>query len=162
MSRITLLVSSALLAYASSMQVFASEVKYDGQSCYAGPIQLIQHADGFVAGSYAIVGMSPGWEGSPLKMISSHCLGAFSIVSGQYDENGTCEFVDADGDKMFNTYGRKGDPVKAVGTVQFVHGTGKFAGITGEGKFIPIGTFPPAAPNMATGCNHEWGTYNIK
>ena len=32
----------------------------------------------------------------------------------------------------------------------------------GEGKFIPIGTFPPAAPNMATGCNHEWGTYNTR
>ena len=45
----------------------------------------------------------------------------------------------------------------------YVHGTGKFAGISGEGKWLPIGVFPPTGmPDMTTACNHEWGTYNIK
>ena len=43
-----------------------------------------------------------------------------------------------------------------------VHGTGKLADITGEGKWMPIGTFPPIEPSTTTACNHEWGTMNIK
>jgi hypothetical protein len=96
-------------------------------------------------------------------MNSGRCLGAFSIVNGQQDENGSCEFVDAAGDKYFLVYARKGDPAKAEGTWRFVHGTGKFADMTGEGKWMPIGTFPASGmPNMSNGCNRQWGSYNMK
>jgi hypothetical protein len=61
-------------------------------------------------------------------------------------------------------YARKGDPAKAEGTYRLVKGTGKFAGVTGGGKYIPIGTFPPppGTPGMTTGCNHDWGSLTIK
>ena len=161
MSRMILLVSSALRASAFSTQVFAAEGKFDQQSCYAGPVHLIQHADGIMSGSYAVVGMTPGSASDPLefRMLTGHCLGAFSIVNGQLDENGTCEYVNPAGDKYFGAYSRKGDPAKAEGTWRYLHGTGKFAGIIGDGHFMPIGPFPPAAENMTTACNHEWGTY---
>ena len=163
MSRMTFVFSGALLASAFSTQVFAAEVKFDQQSCFAGPIQLIQHADGILSGSYAVIGTSPGTEGTPFRMNSGRCLGAFSIVNGQQDENGSCEFVDAAGDKYFLVYARKGDPAKAEGTWRFVHGTGKFADMTGEGKWMPIGTFPDSGmPNMTNGCNRQWGSYNMK
>ena len=45
MSRMTLVFSCALLASALSTQLFAAEVKTDGQTCYTGPIHLIQHAE---------------------------------------------------------------------------------------------------------------------
>ena len=108
MSRMTLVFSSALLASAFSTQVFAAEVKIDHQSCYAGPTHLIQHADGMVFGSYAVIGTSPGTEGTPFRMMSGQCLGAFSDVSGQHDENGSCEFVDAGGDKFFRAMRESG------------------------------------------------------
>jgi hypothetical protein len=163
MSRTMLLVSSAFLASFFLTQAFAEEIKYDLQNCYAGPIQITQE-DGLVAGSYAVLIMSPGKEGTPLERSSGRCLGAFSIIDGQLDENGTCEWVNATGDKAFSVYARKGDPAKTEGTYRFVKGTGKFAGVTGGGKFIPIGTFPPppGAPGMATGCNHDWGSLTIK
>jgi hypothetical protein len=162
MSRKTLVFSSALLASAFSTQVFAAEVKTDSQTCYTGPIQLIQHADGILSGSYAVVGSSPGVEGTPFRMMSGRCLGAFSDVSGVHDENGSCEFVDAGGDKYFIVYSRKGDPA-SEGTWRVVHGTGKFADMSGGGKWMPIGNFPPSGmPNMFNGCNHEWGSYNLK
>jgi hypothetical protein len=163
MSRMTLVFSGALLASAFSTQVFAAEVKFDQQTCYTGPIHLIQHADGILSASYAVIGTSPGTEGTPFRMMSGRCLGAFSNVSGEYDENGSCEFVDAAGDKFFGVYARKGDPAKAEGTWRVVHGTGKFTDMSGGGKWMPIGTFPASGmPNMFNGCNHEWGSYNMK
>jgi len=129
-----------------------------GEVCYAGPAHLIQHADGLLFGSYAVIGTSPGTEGTPFRMMSGQCLGAFSDVSGQHDENGSCEFVDAAGDKYFGVYSRKGDPAKAEGTWRIIHGTGKFADMSGGGKWMPIGNFPASGmPNMFNGCNHEWG-----
>jgi hypothetical protein len=163
MSRMTLVFSSALLASAFSTQVFAAEVKTDSQTGYAGPIHLIQHAEGILSGSYAAVGSSLGMEGTPFRMISGRCLGAFSDVSGVHDENGSCEFVDAGGDKYFIVYSRKGDPAKDEGAWRVVHGTGKFADMSGGGKWMPIGNFPPSGmPNMLNGCNHEWGSLNMK
>ena len=135
MSRMTLVFSGILLASAFSTQVFAAEVKIDQQTCYTGPSQIIQHADGILSGSYAVVGSSPGMEGTPFRMMSGRCLGAFSDVSGVHDENGSCEFVNAGGDKYFIVYSRKGDPAKTEGTYRVVHGTGKFADISGEGKW---------------------------
>ncbi len=163
MSRMTLIFSGALLASAFSTQVFAAEIKFDQQTCYVGPTHLIQHADGILSASYAVIGTSPGTEGTPFRMMSGQCLGAFSSVKNEYDENGSCEFVDSAGDKFFGVYSRKGDPAKAEGTWRVVHGTGKFADMTGGGKWMPIGTFPASGmPNMFNGCNHEWGSYNMK
>jgi hypothetical protein len=42
MSRMTLVFSGALLASAFSTQVCAAEVKFDQQTCYTGPVHLIQ------------------------------------------------------------------------------------------------------------------------
>lgn len=163
MSRMTLMFSGILLASAFSTQVFSAEVKTDGQTCYTGSINLIQHADGILSASYAVVGSSPGTEGSPFRMMSARCLGAFSNVNGAHDENGSCEFVDTAGDKYFLVYSRKGDPAKAEGTWRVVHGTGKFADMSGGGGWMPIGNFPPSGmPNTINGCNHEWGSVNMK
>lgn len=163
MSRLTLMFSGVLLASAFSTQVFSAEVKIDGQTCYTGPIQLIQHAEGILSASYAVVGSSPGTEGTPFRMMTARCLGAFSSVSGAHDENGSCELADPAGDKYFVVYSRKGDPAKVEGTWRVVHGTGKFADMSGGGKWMPIGNFPPSGmPGMFNGCNHESGTLNMK
>jgi hypothetical protein len=140
---------------------YATDFKFDQQSCYSGPLHLMQHADGIIGGSYDGTGMVQGTEGTPFHMLSGRCVGAFTIINGDYNENGSCEFWNATGDKYFGVYARKGDPAKAEGTWQTVHGTGKFAGITGEAKFIPVTNFPPV-PNVLSTCNHEWGTNSVK
>jgi len=114
-SRMTLVFSGVL--FASATQVVAAEVKIDQQTCYAGPAHLIQHADGMLFGSYAVIGTTPGTEGTPFRMLSGQCLGAFSDIRG------------------------------------------KFADMSGGGKWMPIGNFPPSGmPNMFNGCNHESGS----
>ncbi len=163
MSRM-LVLSSALLASVFATQVLAAEGKIDGHTCYAGPVQVTQD-EGILAGSYAVVGMGLGIQDTPFSdLLSSRCVGAFSLVNGQIEQHSTCEYVNTSGEKYFLIAERKGDPAKAEGTWHFIHGTGKFAGITGGGGWMPIGAFPPApgAPNTTMSCNHEWGTYNIK
>ena len=85
----------------------------------------------------------------------------FTIIDGDYSESGSCQYWNAAGDKIFGVYARKGDVAKAEGTWRVVQGTGKFEGITSEGNWIPLAPFPPV-PNVATQCNHEWGTYTLK
>jgi hypothetical protein len=157
---IVFLVSSALLASAYLTQASAEEVKYDVQNCYASVAQVTQ-ADGLMAGSYtaSVIG---GINEGPLEKMSGRCLGAFSIVDGQLNENGTCEWVNATGDKLFSVYARKGDPAKDEGSYHYVKGTGKFAGVAGGGKWIPIKTLPPAPGGVAIGCIHDWGSATIK
>jgi hypothetical protein len=140
---------------------FAADYKFDQASCYSGPAHLIQHSDGIIAGSYEGTGMLRGTEGAPFSMLSGRCVGAFTLINSDYNENGSCEFWNADGDKVLGVYARKGDPAKAEGTWHVVHGTGKFAGMTGDSKWMPVTNFPPV-PNVISTCNHEWGTYSTK
>ena len=136
MSRKTHAAFGALLASSFPMQAFAAEGKYDGQSCYSVPTQLISHADGYVAGSEAYVGMVPDWQAGPFKMLSAYCTGSFVNIGDLVDEHGACEYGNAAGDKFFGVYARKGDGAKAEGTWYVVHGTGKFEGMTMEGKYM--------------------------
>jgi|SRR6516162_1896222 len=163
MSCKALVVSSALLASCFPIQAFAAEGTYDGRSCYAVRTQLISHAEGYVAGSEAYVGMVPDWGGGPFNMLSARCAGSFVNIGDQVDEHGGCEYVNAAGDKFFGVYARKGDAAKTEGTWHVVHGTGKFDGMTMDGKYMSIGPFPPTgAPNTTTACYHDWGTYSVK
>ena len=66
------------------------------------------------------------------------------------------------GDKLFGVFARKGDPTKVEGTIRLVHGTGKFAGVSGWGKYKETGPYPPSgAPNTLDGCFHQWGAYEV-
>jgi hypothetical protein len=154
-----LMTSACFVGLAGS--AYAADFKFDQQSCYAGPAHLIQHADGMMAASYEGTGMAPGNEGTPFHMMSGRCVGAFTLINGEVNDNGSCEFWNAAGDKVFGIYARKGDPAKAEGTWHVVHGTGKFAGMTEDSKWMPVTNFPPV-PNMISTCNHEWGTYSVK
>ena len=48
----------------------------------------------------------PGQEGTPLYNMSGRCVGQFSIINGDYSENGSCQFWNAAGDKIFGVYAR--------------------------------------------------------
>lgn len=163
MSSKTIAVFGALLASSFLMQAFAVEGKYDGQSCYVVQVQLFSHAEGYVAGSETYVGTVPDWGAGPFKMMSARCAGSFVNIGDQADEHGACEYVNGAGDKLFGVYARRGDAAKAEGTWHVVHGTGKFEGLTMEGKWMSIGPFPlSGAPDTTVACYPDWGTYILK
>ena len=49
---------------------------------------------------------------------------------------GRCIITDGDGDRVYASFTCKGDPEGCRGPFKLVSGTGKFAGITGEGEMI--------------------------
>ena len=74
------------------------------------------------------------------------------------------EAENAGGDKVFGVATRKFNPLmpeQSEGSFQIVHGTGKFAGISGEGrsKLVDVIT---KTPGEMSGCAHSWGTFTIK
>jgi hypothetical protein len=56
-------------------------------------------------------------------------------VNGAGTASGYCAWTDADGDKMFNTYSGKISGPGLEGVNKITGGTGKFAGIQGQGPF---------------------------
>jgi len=109
--------------------VVAAEGKYDNPICLAGPVQVIAHDDGYVSGTGLYVGLSSG-DAVITTQGSWRCTVTWTIMKDQIDSGGSCEMVDAAGDKLFGLFSRKGDVQKAEGAFHAVHGTGKFAGIT--------------------------------
>ncbi len=75
-------------------------------------------------------------ESNPFYKASGQCLGTHMAVGGEFKELGLCTYTRPDGDQIFVSYeatGKRSDPVK--GTHTFIGGTGKCAGITGNGEF---------------------------
>ncbi len=97
--------------------------------------------------SYEIMGVATSPTGEGLLHNSSvRCMGGFHIIKGEWDDSsGSCVYTRPDGDQVFATYkdaGKQGAPVK--GTITFVGGTGKMAGISGGGEFTRTSVRPAA------------------
>lgn len=158
MNKAVMLASGLALMAGSA---YAGDYNFDHVSCYSGPAHMIQHTEDLMGGSYEVIGMTQEKEGSPEYNMTGRCVGMFTLIKGAWNEGGSCEFVNPNGDKYFGVYERKGDPAKTEGTWKVLNGTGVFAGMTGDTKWIPVTDFPPI-PNVASSCNHEHGTYHMK
>jgi hypothetical protein len=161
------LLTSSLSAGLFSTQVWAVEFKVDEDvGCYVGQVHLIQHGDGYVSGSFDSVNMRMvKYSGnSPVNMatlVSAHCVGTFTVLNGEPEENGSCEATDGSSDRYFVLFHRKGDPKKVEGEFHVIHGTGRFAGMSLDLKYKEIGEIPPPGmTNTIGGCDRAVGTGN--
>jgi hypothetical protein len=90
---------------------------------------------------------------------SARCLGYGSYdAAGAFHEEGRCTFVDADGDRIYETYVITSDLNPGRG--QITGGTGKYNGIRGEYvlTYEPMATF---AGGHSTGRGTKKGSYTI-
>jgi hypothetical protein len=157
-----LLVSGAFVGILSN-QGLAAERKLENQGCYVVTAHVIQQGDRFTSGSFenTNVRLPDQIDSAVFPQLSGHCTGAFTVIKGEADEHGSCEFADAANNKFVVVFTFKGDPKKDEGTWQFIGGTGKYDGITGDGKFKTISETPiPGMANATGGCDHVWGTYS--
>jgi hypothetical protein len=72
---------------------------------------------------------------------------------------GTCEVIDADGDKRLGHYSVV-DGKETFYTI--VAGTGKYEGMILTSTVEPLGPFPAIKDGTFQGCNHRTGTYKLK
>ncbi|MDI6763474.1 MAG: hypothetical protein QME83_10650 [Thermodesulfobacteriota bacterium] len=87
-----------------------------------------------------------------------HCVGLFKVMGGKRYGTTNCKFMSPDGDFFVveASYGPEG------GTAPFLHGTGKFKGITGNCVTKPITSGKPIVPGTTQGCARVTGNYELK
>ena len=96
------------------------------------------------------------WEENGLQLtdgfldhVTWHCWGTGDYVNGMGQDRGNCVGTDPSGDQeVFSTDDEKHSPDQKVvsGTFTYTAGTGKYAGISGGGKWTGhAGEFRPAA-----------------
>lgn len=104
-------------------------------------VSYIQYADHFVDldgtnsfGAMEMAGTTRNLDGQPwFDAMSERCTGQYYKVQGkQQGGNGSCLYLDGDGDKVMINWK---DGEGGVGTKEVIGGTGKYAGITGQGTY---------------------------
>jgi hypothetical protein len=165
-SRITVLSFGTIVGLGLSMPAFGAEGKFDNKFCFVSKsTALIDAGDGYKVANFEAPGIMVGSEGEPFAKMEEHCVGHYTIIAGQEEDSASCEAVDAAGDKVFVTGIRKFDAAKPIAdseaSFRILHGTGKFAGVTGEGKSKIVEVISRTPERMAA-CSHSTGTYQIK
>lgn len=128
--------------------------------CLVGEARTMSGGDKVFVSHYSNVAnlrTEPG--GRPFDRTSSLCLGTFASIDGKPQDFGVCELTDADGDKWWMEY--HGNPDGSGGTYAAVYGTGKYAGMTVQGKYV-LDFWPNAEKNGFQACNHNSGTYRLR
>ena len=150
-----LLVYVVVFAVSPSAEA-AQEGKWDNTSCWAGELWTITHSKQHLAGTYNITGTSrSNLPGNDL-LRSFQCAGVWSDIEGKLTGNGYCETVAA-GDKIFSKTSRVG----STSTTTLLHGTGRFAGISGSGTSESMGRFPTVREGKIQGCGRGKGTWKL-
>jgi hypothetical protein len=132
--------------------------RYDVKAYCSGPAQMLTPLKDQMGGSYSVRCMANADSGTIFHAVTGHCNGAFHQVGDAYYEAGSCEFLDAAGDKFFGVYEKKG---QANGTWKVTGGSGKYAGMTQTGEWNPVTPFP--MPSGVIGAEfHWWGNTKLR
>jgi hypothetical protein len=143
---------------ASAYAQVAREGSYQSSACYFGPSYVIQHSKEQMAGSYAATGIAVAPPADPFHDTAAQCYGSWTLVDGEYADQGSCEYTDPSGDRFFGVYRRKN---QELGQWRVTGGTGKFAGMIGTGNWEAI-TRAKAPDGQLLLCNRHWGTWKLR
>jgi len=135
------IVSLALVIVFSISSIACAEMAKEGSATdtvyFTGIYQILAQEKENLGVNFDARGIvSSEDESNPFYKASGQCLGTHMAVGGEFKELGLCTYTRPDGDQIFVSYeatGKRSDPVK--GTHTFIGGTGKCAGITGNGEF---------------------------
>jgi len=138
--------------------VAQAETPYDITACYSGTITMLSQSKELTIFSMDIKGIArSNHENKVFDNCTFNCVAVVRITAGKRTGLGYCKFLDPDGDiVVFEvTY------VGAEGTSKFLHGTGKWKGITGSGKFRTIARGKPITKGTAQNCSRATGTIEL-
>jgi hypothetical protein len=148
---------------AGPMLAFAADLpktgKFEFIACLAGKQTSIAHGPNHVVGTAEILGTQrSNPPGSLFDLTTSRCVYSYSSIDGKYAADGFCEFLDAQGD----TYLLKVDrPPGQAGTLDGLHGTGKYSGMSLRGEYDGSASFPHTPGNVQT-CVKAAGDFSFQ
>ena len=134
-----------------------AETPYDITSCSSGTITMLYKSKELTIFSNDLKGIArSNHENKVFDNCSFNSVQIIQIVNGKMKRSGHTKFMDPDGDYFFvEVSGGKN------ATVKFLHGTGKWKGITGTGKFENIARGKPIMPGTYQGCARNTGTFEL-
>ena len=90
--------------------------------------------------------------------LTYHSVGVLKIERGKMTGTYYFKYMDPSGDLMVG----ETSSVGMEGNWKYLYGTGKYKGITGGGKLVPITKGVPISPGTLQGCVKITGTYELK
>lgn len=152
---IFLVTLSLTMAATSAFSEMAKEGSYSGKNYSTGTSKAIPMGEErlhlAIEGSGIYVSDD---EDGFLNNASIHFLGTLHAVKGVFEESGFMVFNVPDGDKVYATWKGTGNLGKdAKGTLTYVGGTGKYAGLTGSDEYTRA--------NLPSPSKKEWAAITV-
>lgn len=138
--------------------VAQAETPFDITNCYSAKMTLLLKSRELIVYAGDSKGITrSNHENKVFDNCTFNCVAVVRITAGKKTGLGYCKFLDRDGDiVVFEvTY------VGAEGTSKFLHGTGKWKGITGSGKVRTIARGKPITKGTAQNCSRATGTIEL-
>lgn len=151
-------VSAVLMTATIAHAQTSKEGQYRHQACYIGSHHVLVLSKEQMSGSYFVRGAVVTEPGDVFHNTAGTCVGHWTLIGGEYTENGSCEFVDAAGDKFFGIITRRNQD---NGNWRATGGTGRFQGIASTGQWLPATQIPQPAGELVQ-CNRQWGNWKLK
>jgi hypothetical protein len=96
-------------------------------------------------------------ENKAFDNFTYHFVGIVRVMDGKRTGLGYTKYLDPDGDMIFQEFTMDG----MESGVRLLQGTGKWKGITGTGKSIPLTRGKPITPDTAQSCRRITGTFEL-
>ena len=137
--------------------VAQAETPYDISPCSSGTFTMLSKSKELTILSMDLKGIArSNHENKVFDNCSFNSVQIIQIMNGKWKRYGHTKFMDPDGDSFFvEVSGGKN------ATVKFLHGTGKWKGITGTGKLESIARGKPIMPGTYQGCARNTGTFEL-
>jgi hypothetical protein len=151
------LITIILIALFLSINLVHAEESYNMTSCWSGEFTMLSSSKELVIYSFDLKGVSrKNGESDAFHDWSFHIIGTAKIESGNYSSSYYGKWLSPEGDAVFGEGDRNGEE----GTWKFIHGTGKWKGITGGGtnKIVNI---KPVMKGTTQGCSIAIGKYKL-
>ena len=166
MKKALMLLTLTLCLIVSAGYVFAEEMPKEGTEsgivAYSSSVAVMMMGKDLQVTFDALGVFVTDSPDSPFANASVRILGSGLVLKGVYTEVGSICFTIPNGDQAFFTYEGEGYAAnKVLGKMTCTGGTGKFAGITGEGEFDRLNVTKPAQKGTSQGYSKSKFSWKI-
>jgi len=148
----------SLLGVVIFIPIAQAQQIYDICECYSFTLKPLFESEGMTALGYEATGIARSYhENKVFDNFTLHNVGNRQITDGKGKAHGYFKYLDPDGDLFVMEGIAEGADV----TMTFIHGTGKWKGIKGEGKIRLITGGKPILPGTAQRCYRHAGSFEL-
>ncbi len=151
-----------IILFVSFIPVAQAETPFDFTHCPTGPATVLSSSKELTIIGVELKGIiMSNHENKVFDNFISHFLGVSGIMAGQVDARGYSKLTDLDGDFILTETTTFGPVGKTTWKLKFLHGTGKWKGITGSASVVPITKRGPVEEGTWRGCYKVTGTFEL-